>query len=497
MSPTTQGMLVLAVTLVMLLSGAPVAFGLGAISMIFIVIFQGFDALHVVAETFWAGLNDFTLVSIPMFVMMGSAIGSSPAGKDLYEALDRESSQRMCATRRCHAFRKHIVRQDVDDSLRQAALVVWMPHDARVAIMHNRAHSTHVRRNHRYPGGLSLDQTHRGPLVVRRQHHNVACEAHRWHIAAKTNPRQTLAQCLRISGGAQLNAKLPVSRDDEMRRRVLGDEPGDAQKSIDSLDRHEPGHKGNDLDFVWYSQLTSKLAALEFTRGRLNRERPKVKTKRHDLESVRGRHSEARQLIANLLGNGDQPISASSKNPLDDRVEASGMRIEIAGQRMTMKSVDQHALMAPKGYKGAQAPKCARLCRVGMDDPWAGSSQLEHKSEQGTQIMQAGISMKRVDQHRLHAEFIGKVIHTALLGPLVPTNKARAIAAWLEHTSERDGLDGRPANVQAGNDPCYSYGGRRCPIAGSAHPRIVCSGRGLLLASEGSRGSPRVSGDEW
>src|ERR1044072_6260658 len=89
MSPTQQGLLVLALTLVMLLSGAPVAFGLGAISIIFIVIFQGFDALHVVAETFYAGLNDFTLVSIPMFVMMGAAIGSSPAGKDLYEALDR------------------------------------------------------------------------------------------------------------------------------------------------------------------------------------------------------------------------------------------------------------------------------------------------------------------------------------------------------------------------------------------------------------------------
>ncbi len=89
MSPTTQGMLVLIVTLIMLLSGAPVAFGLGAISIIFIAIFQGWSALHVVAETFYAGLNDFTLVSIPMFVMMGAAIGSSPAGKDLYEALDR------------------------------------------------------------------------------------------------------------------------------------------------------------------------------------------------------------------------------------------------------------------------------------------------------------------------------------------------------------------------------------------------------------------------
>src|SRR5229473_1823707 len=89
MSPTTQGLMVLVVTLVMLLSGTPVAFGLGAISIVFIMIFQGAGALHVVAETFYAGLNDFTLVSIPMFVMMGAAIGSSPAGRDLYEALDR------------------------------------------------------------------------------------------------------------------------------------------------------------------------------------------------------------------------------------------------------------------------------------------------------------------------------------------------------------------------------------------------------------------------
>jgi len=88
-SPSTQGLLVLLVTLVVLLSGAPVAFGLGALSIVFIVVFQGFDALHIVSENFFAGLNDFTLVSIPMFVMMGAAIGSSPAGKDLYEALDR------------------------------------------------------------------------------------------------------------------------------------------------------------------------------------------------------------------------------------------------------------------------------------------------------------------------------------------------------------------------------------------------------------------------
>ncbi|HZZ93858.1 MAG TPA: TRAP transporter large permease [Usitatibacter sp.] len=89
MSPTTQGLLVLVVTLLLLFSGVPVAFGLGAISIGFLLFFQGLESMRVVAETFFSSLNDFTLVSIPMFVMMGAAIGSSPAGKDLYEALDR------------------------------------------------------------------------------------------------------------------------------------------------------------------------------------------------------------------------------------------------------------------------------------------------------------------------------------------------------------------------------------------------------------------------
>jgi C4-dicarboxylate transporter, DctM subunit len=89
MSATTQGALVLVVTLAVLMSGVPVAFGLGAISIAFLLLFQGADSMRVVAETFYSGLDEFTLVAIPMFVMMGAAIGSSPAGKDLYEALDR------------------------------------------------------------------------------------------------------------------------------------------------------------------------------------------------------------------------------------------------------------------------------------------------------------------------------------------------------------------------------------------------------------------------
>lgn len=89
MNPATQGVLVLFVTIAVFLTGAPVAFALGAVGVVFLVLFQGFDSLHVAAETIYSGLHDFTLVSIPMFIMMGAAIGSSPAGKDLYIGLDR------------------------------------------------------------------------------------------------------------------------------------------------------------------------------------------------------------------------------------------------------------------------------------------------------------------------------------------------------------------------------------------------------------------------
>jgi len=51
MSPTTQGVIVLVVTLVVLLSVAPVAFRHNAIAISFMVIFQGLDSLHVTAET--------------------------------------------------------------------------------------------------------------------------------------------------------------------------------------------------------------------------------------------------------------------------------------------------------------------------------------------------------------------------------------------------------------------------------------------------------------
>lgn len=89
MSPLIIGLLVVISTIIVLGTGIPVAFGLGLVAMIFLVIFDGFGALDVVADIIFGGIAEFPLVSIPMFIVMGAAVASSPAGKDLYEALDR------------------------------------------------------------------------------------------------------------------------------------------------------------------------------------------------------------------------------------------------------------------------------------------------------------------------------------------------------------------------------------------------------------------------
>jgi len=89
MSPLEIAAIVTVVTILLLATGIPIAFGLGIVSVGFLFIFEGAGSLNFLSEVFLASLSEFTLVSIPMFIVMGAAIAASPAGRDLYEALDR------------------------------------------------------------------------------------------------------------------------------------------------------------------------------------------------------------------------------------------------------------------------------------------------------------------------------------------------------------------------------------------------------------------------
>jgi C4-dicarboxylate transporter DctM subunit len=89
MTPGITGLLIALTVTVLLMIGVPVAFTLAMTAVGFLVATRGMLGVSSVAENFFAGLSEFTLLSIPMFIVMGAAVAASPAGKDLYEALDR------------------------------------------------------------------------------------------------------------------------------------------------------------------------------------------------------------------------------------------------------------------------------------------------------------------------------------------------------------------------------------------------------------------------
>src|SRR3546814_13464658 len=67
----------------------PLVFALGAAAVTALLLDSGLAMFYVMSETMYSGIANLAFVSIPMFVLMGAVVASSPAGSDLYTALDR------------------------------------------------------------------------------------------------------------------------------------------------------------------------------------------------------------------------------------------------------------------------------------------------------------------------------------------------------------------------------------------------------------------------
>jgi tripartite ATP-independent transporter DctM subunit len=75
------------VTLLVMFSGMPIAFSLGAVAVVFMMVYMPGSSVDTVTQNVYEEMASITLLSIPLFILKGAAIGKSPAGKDLYSAL--------------------------------------------------------------------------------------------------------------------------------------------------------------------------------------------------------------------------------------------------------------------------------------------------------------------------------------------------------------------------------------------------------------------------
>jgi len=87
MSELNLGLLFGGVTLLVMFSGIPIAFALGSVAVGFMYFFMPAASLDTVTQNVYEEMASITLLSIPLFILKGAAIGKSPAGKDLYSAI--------------------------------------------------------------------------------------------------------------------------------------------------------------------------------------------------------------------------------------------------------------------------------------------------------------------------------------------------------------------------------------------------------------------------
>ncbi len=87
MSVLAIGLLYGAATLVVMFSGMPIAFALGGVALVFMLFFMPAASLDTVTQNVYEEMASITLLSIPLFILKGAAIGKSRAGQDLYSAL--------------------------------------------------------------------------------------------------------------------------------------------------------------------------------------------------------------------------------------------------------------------------------------------------------------------------------------------------------------------------------------------------------------------------
>src|SRR6266852_1606145 len=77
MTTAAIGLLYGAATLLAMFAGMPIAFALGAVATVFMIAFMPAASVDTITQNVYEEMASITLLSIPLFILKGSAIGSA------------------------------------------------------------------------------------------------------------------------------------------------------------------------------------------------------------------------------------------------------------------------------------------------------------------------------------------------------------------------------------------------------------------------------------
>ncbi|GAA5165428.1 TRAP transporter large permease [Ornithinimicrobium tianjinense] len=86
MSSLAQGGIIGLIAMALFMTGMPIAFALAITALASVMLFLGPSQFDLFGKMVFDSLNDFGLLAIPLFVLMGNLFGGSQASKQLFEA---------------------------------------------------------------------------------------------------------------------------------------------------------------------------------------------------------------------------------------------------------------------------------------------------------------------------------------------------------------------------------------------------------------------------
>lgn len=89
LSSLTIGLMMGISTFLLMLTGIPIAFALGIVSVASILLFLDMSVFNLISEMVYASLDSFALLAIPLFVFMGAVFAGSKASTDLFSTAQK------------------------------------------------------------------------------------------------------------------------------------------------------------------------------------------------------------------------------------------------------------------------------------------------------------------------------------------------------------------------------------------------------------------------
>jgi len=305
-------------------------------------------------------------------------------------------------------------------------------------------------------GGKAFDQRDGRALVARRQQEDVGRAVDRRQIAAPAEKARAIVDAEIARRAFELAAQLAVAGDQKERARVGGRNPRRGiEKQPMLLDGRQAADRRDDLRVDGYAKSRSRCAAIRVGNGRQRRQ---IEAERD--HSVLFRTSDSillDQLALNLRRDCDDRVRRACELAFGADEQSRDGRTEIPLEHVTVVGVHDARARAAAGCavvgERGQAADRAGLRHVRVDDRGTEAAQRAiHLRERDHIVSRCDGTPERCQLPHVDAAVREQIAHVAFALAEPSVDQQRVDAARRESFGERRRLDGRPADVEAGDD---------------------------------------------